>query len=308
MERIESKEEIKIRTDYGFNRQVKINSHLRLKLEEIKTDHQVFIDYHYRKPAFILFINLGGPHELLSGDQSYQMLRDEWYLIKVEGKIKIKIAPCESNRIMILSIEPDCLELFLGQTQSEYWKYILKSFYESKNNDILHREMLKIEEKEKLERVWNCRLEGEDRPLFYHGIALEWFLTYNSQAIQKDKKVGISGAERIKQEQARRILKENYQNPPSISELSRLIQLNEFKLKKYFKLLYEETIYDRVRKVRMERARILLLKSDMSILRISMEVGYSNPSHFSRAFRKHFNCNPARFNRTVEMVADAAGQ
>ncbi len=91
---------------------------------------------------------------------------------------------------------------------------------------------------------------------------------------------------------AARILEENLTASHSIPGLSRKIFLNEFKLKKGFKQRFQTTVFGYLRQKRMERAYSLLKENTHTILEIAIMVGYTNPSHFARAFREQFGLNP----------------
>lgn len=93
--------------------------------------------------------------------------------------------------------------------------------------------------------------------------------------------------------EARAILEENYQNPPTIQELARLVYLNETKLKQGFKTCCNHTIHGYVVWLRMEKARQLLQQSQQSIGDIAYQVGYKNAAHFTAAFKKHFGFLPS---------------
>lgn len=54
-----------------------------------------------------------------------------------------------------------------------------------------------------------------------------------------------------------------------------------------------------VRSVRMQRAKELLTGSDQNMLEISMLLGYSSPSHFSRAFKKIIGVVPSKFTKNM---------
>ncbi len=89
------------------------------------------------------------------------------------------------------------------------------------------------------------------------------------------------------------ILYEHMINPPSITELAKTVGLNSTKLKKGFKLVYNNTIFGFLRDIRLERAKTLLFNEDMTIADIANQVGYSNPSKFSKAFKKNkYGLNP----------------
>ncbi|WP_192815012.1 helix-turn-helix domain-containing protein, partial [Treponema pedis] len=54
--------------------------------------------------------------------------------------------------------------------------------------------------------------------------------------------------------QAREILLHRLESPPTLLELSRLVHLNDCRLKKAFKLFFGKTVYEYVREQRLEKA------------------------------------------------------
>lgn len=50
-----------------------------------------------------------------------------------------------------------------------------------------------------------------------------------------------------------------------------------------------------IRSFRLKRAAEMLLENRLSITQISLEVGFNDPSYFSKAFRQQFNCLPSEF-------------
>ena len=94
---------------------------------------------------------------------------------------------------------------------------------------------------------------------------------------------------------ARAILTENFIDPPTISKLSRMTAVNEYKLKTGFREMFGKTVYEYIRGIRMENARHMLENPDLSIGEISGRVGYVNTSHFARAFRREYGVNPRDF-------------
>ncbi|MEA1961509.1 MAG: AraC family transcriptional regulator [Bacillota bacterium] len=97
-------------------------------------------------------------------------------------------------------------------------------------------------------------------------------------------------------EEAKKIIIDNMQEPLSITELAREIDLNTYKLKVGFKEMWGNTIFGYLRDMRMEKARLLLVGGgNSSVIDVAQEVGYSNPSHFAGAFRKKFGINPSKY-------------
>jgi len=83
----------------------------------------------------------------------------------------------------------------------------------------------------------------------------------------------------------------------SLHSLARRFGLNEFQLKNEFKRHYGVPVFAYLRELRLQQAAKLLGTSDQSILEIALAVGFSNPSHFTRAFRERFHVNPSEFRR-----------
>ncbi|MFI5237349.1 MAG: two-component regulator propeller domain-containing protein, partial [Ignavibacteriales bacterium] len=54
-----------------------------------------------------------------------------------------------------------------------------------------------------------------------------------------------------------------------------------------------------IRTYRLKRAASLILEKRLSITQIAFEVGFSSSSHFTKAFRNHFNCLPTEFTEKI---------
>lgn len=91
---------------------------------------------------------------------------------------------------------------------------------------------------------------------------------------------------------AREILLRRLNCPPSLYELSHLIQMNDFKMKRLFKQYYGKTVYQYIREERMEKAFSLLQEGNHNVSQAAYVVGYINVSHFSEAFKKYFGVSP----------------
>ncbi|MGM8361583.1 helix-turn-helix domain-containing protein [Flavobacterium sp. ARAG 55.4] len=96
---------------------------------------------------------------------------------------------------------------------------------------------------------------------------------------------------------AKLILEKNFTNAPSLSELSRLISLNEFKLKKGFKTHFKTTIKSYVTQLRMEYAKKLFKNEVSNVSEVAYKCGYKDVSHFSAAFKFFYGFTPASFRK-----------
>lgn len=98
---------------------------------------------------------------------------------------------------------------------------------------------------------------------------------------------------------AKEILVSNIQAPPTIEELSRIVGINQTKLKKGFKQVFDHTIKAFLIKQRIDLAKLLLVRKEDNIQEIAYSVGYSNVSHFSRLFKRKVGILPKDFSKQV---------
>lgn len=99
--------------------------------------------------------------------------------------------------------------------------------------------------------------------------------------------------------QIERLLTKNVlQAPPSIHQLAKIAAISESKLKKDFKTMYGLPIYEYYQKARMYAAQDKLLTGKYSVKEVAMELGYSNLSNFTIAFKKEFGVLPSQLLNT----------
>jgi AraC-like DNA-binding protein len=151
------------------------------------------------------------------------------------------------------------------------------------------------EMKQILNDIIECRKVGELKRLYTEAKILE-LLMLQMEQIQNDQLQETKTFTELEQEkiqQARDLLDENFVNPPILPVLSRMVALNEFKLKRGFKAYYGITIYGYITRLKMERARHLLIEKKMTIREVTYEVGFKHQSHLSEAFKKYFGILPS---------------
>ncbi|HUH46662.1 MAG TPA: AraC family transcriptional regulator [Arenibacter sp.] len=84
-------------------------------------------------------------------------------------------------------------------------------------------------------------------------------------------------------------------SPPILKELAQIATMSETKLNQLFKQIFGRSIYNYFQKARMEEAAFLLKQADRSVSETGYELGFSNLSHFSRLFKKHFGTTPKKY-------------
>ena len=151
-----------------------------------------------------------------------------------------------------------------------------------------------LEMRRVIDDMVNCRQVGELKRIHTEARILELLMYQLEQlGVNGHEQELIKGDDIFKLEQAREVLKSRYASPPTQKDLSREVGLNEFKLRRGFKEYFGITVYDFITRLRMEKARKLLLEEQMTISEVTALVGFSHQNNFSIAFKKYFGLPPS---------------
>ena len=85
----------------------------------------------------------------------------------------------------------------------------------------------------------------------------------------------------------------------SLSALAGVADLSPFHFSRAFKESFGLPPYRYLNERRMKVAKTLLARSDISITQIALELGFSESSSFSTAFRKHTGSTPTDYRRSL---------
>ncbi len=92
-----------------------------------------------------------------------------------------------------------------------------------------------------------------------------------------------------------RLLEERLDEDVPLEELASAAHYSMFHFHRLFRGLTGETVRERVRRLRLERAAHHLSHSETDILRVALDAGYDSHEAFTRAFKKRFEVTPSVF-------------
>ena len=93
-------------------------------------------------------------------------------------------------------------------------------------------------------------------------------------------------------------LNENYNEKISLEQIAHNMYLSPVYISKIFKEETGESPINYLIKIRLEKARDILLKSnDNSIKSIANQVGYDDVYHFSKLFKKYYGISPLYYRK-----------
>ncbi len=94
---------------------------------------------------------------------------------------------------------------------------------------------------------------------------------------------------------AKAYIQEHYSHDISLDDVSRAVNISPYYFSKIFKDESGENFIEYLTRVRIEKAKELLQKSEPSIKEISSLCGYSDPNYFSRLFKKQTDMTPREY-------------
>jgi AraC-like DNA-binding protein len=109
-----------------------------------------------------------------------------------------------------------------------------------------------------------------------------------------NKIAGIVETEIDPVDRVRFFLLENYMNKININELCKTAHISRQKLFYSFKRRYNKSVLAFLKDLRMEKARELLILSDLTVTNISKAVGYKYIGYFCREFKRYYKKTPTQ--------------
>ncbi len=98
-------------------------------------------------------------------------------------------------------------------------------------------------------------------------------------------------------------IQEHIDSPLSLQTLADIACFSSFHFHRIFQAYIGETLYDYVRRNRLEKAAQKLRFTTESVTSIALAVGYDTPAAFTKAFRQYFGKSPSLFKKAGENAA-----
>ena len=148
-----------------------------------------------------------------------------------------------------------------------------------------------------IKHLQNCPYREPLRSLYIEGKVSELLVLclheLSSKRLHNRNGIILSATDLAGLKNARAILDDSLASSVTIRQLSRMVGLNEHKLKKGFKQLFGTPVHTYLVEKRMQKARIMLETRSSTVSETAYYVGYSCPGSFSKAFSKKYGFNPS---------------
>jgi AraC family transcriptional regulator, transcriptional activator of the genes for pyochelin and ferripyochelin receptors len=146
-----------------------------------------------------------------------------------------------------------------------------------------------------IRQIINCNYSTELKKMFLLSKSIELLvLSAESYSYTENKKEIFvkNKSDKEKIIAVRDLINENLNCPPNLNQIAKTIGLNEYKLKRGFKEVFNNTVFGYLTDQRLNLAMQYLKDTQKTSSEIAYSLGYATPQHFSNAFKKKFGFAP----------------
>ena len=90
------------------------------------------------------------------------------------------------------------------------------------------------------------------------------------------------------------MMEQNLEEPVSPSILAKDVAMSTRQLERLFRRYLNRSPKRYYMELRLQKARNLLMQTNMSVINVALACGFASPSHFSKCYRAHYNKTPYR--------------
>ncbi|MBA3910320.1 MAG: AraC family transcriptional regulator [Rhodobacter sp.] len=102
------------------------------------------------------------------------------------------------------------------------------------------------------------------------------------------------GVRHPKLSQVIQMMEGNIEDPMSPADLAEEVGMSTRQLERLFRRYLNRSPKRYYMELRLQKARNLLMQTDMSVINVALACGFASPSHFSKCYRSHYNTTPYR--------------
>ena len=103
------------------------------------------------------------------------------------------------------------------------------------------------------------------------------------------------------------LMQKSLEEPESPSKLASQVGVSTRQLERLFRRYLNRSPKRYYMELRLQKARNLLLQTNMTVINVALACGFSSPSHFSKCYRNHFSNTPYRERGSTDSDNHPAG-
>ncbi len=255
---------------------------------------------------------------------SYSSLPSSMFVYAVRGQAEVlldELVYSVNGCHVIHGGKGQALEIVPQKTEFEFYilfykaviplpcRQEIKSLLETRNWFLLsydfvpQQSIVLLDKLEKLQDIWQQVTDTAVQPLYAKAL-FQLFVAELLEQMHGTEEGGESGDLVW---QAKQFIHSHYSEPITLEAIAQKLRYSVPYLSKQFKQQTGYSPIDYLIRVRLDKAKALLMRTEASLQAIAEGVGYSDLSYFIRAFKKHTGVTPGQFKEQAETALWEAG-
>ncbi|WP_445735422.1 helix-turn-helix domain-containing protein [Mariniflexile sp.] len=149
-----------------------------------------------------------------------------------------------------------------------------------------------------------CDHKGMVRSLIIEGcvniiLALQ-LAEHENFAENKKLPESLSKEDIVKIQKAAEMIQEHIHENLSVGKLAAMVQLTQARLQIGFKFLYQKTVNNYTKEIKLQAAHNYLMNSNLTVSEVVYKVGYSSRSYFTEIFFERFGILPNQYKKNFK--------
>jgi AraC family transcriptional activator of pyochelin receptor len=281
----------------GFFREMELHEGLELTITDCQLDNDLIkkfdVHEHPVQYGFLLSGNFRNRGEQVSQGQY-------WFCGSGLASGGLDERPANQRLLCVnVHIAPKICKSFVANSAEQIAPELLHLFREAHQSYYYRYGKVTTPMQIALQQILHCPYEGVTKRIYLESKVMELLALMVDQEIELQKgkthtlPLKLDDLDRI--HQAKKILLQCLDNPPSLIELARQVGLNDYALKRGFRQVFGKTVFGYLHDYRLEQAQQLLVSSEMKVTEIANAVGFDSRSYFAAAFKKKFGTGPKAY-------------
>ncbi len=202
----------------------------------------------------------------------------------------LTIEPSNNTEIFVLFIADFFLKRYLSMERNEPIDFLYQKIQDDSCVELIDTKPLDALSIHIVDKIVKTRLQQKMYSIVCEHNVIEFMIHRFSLLDMVDESIDEDELQIALK--ARKHLLHNFVSPPTIPALAHICATNETKLKRSFKKVFNTTIGGYIRKLRLEKANLLLKDRMLCIGEVAKEVGYSHQGYFCKLFFKAYGIYP----------------
>ena len=203
------------------------------------------------------------------------------------------------SKIVNIIIKKDFIDEYIEDSDDESLHEISQILNNEPKFNFLGDFFCDLETINSVNSLFNLKYNEKLEKLYIQSVVYELLYKGLNKLSKKEATLKLNTLEEEYILKVKNYIDYNYEKELSIKELAKIAATNETKLQSNFKLQFKSTVFQYILKVRMHKAKELLLTNDYSISEIANLVGYKYQGNFTNVFYKYFKVLPKELRKKV---------